>query len=79
MGGRLTVIQGGVHFCKEQTLLYPAGSGVARVLVDNTGHGGVQEVSKGGYWTAPTRRSIRTGDERGICLHFLCMYVCLSL
>ena len=49
MGGRLTVIQGGVHFCKEQTLLYPAGSGVARVLVDNTGHGGVHEVSKGGY------------------------------
>ena len=36
--------QGGIHFCEEQTLLYPAGCGVARVKVDNSGNGGQQDL-----------------------------------
>ena len=36
--------QGGIHFCEEQTLLYPAGCGVARVRVDNSGNGGQQDL-----------------------------------
>ena len=62
------MFQGGIHFCEDQTLLYPAGCGVARVKVDNSGNGGQQDLVRNSAFQLLESSILKTFPFTVLCL-----------